>query len=121
MRAEDLIDKAINSPPVKTSPSSIAPGKGNRICPNCRKPTASRSEICKQCGYRKSDGIDPELKAIRSLDQIASLGGLDAVKAKIALVKKINEETLTPLGGLEETERVVAAVEALVARLERVA
>ena len=57
--------------------------------------------------------------AIRSLDQIAAMGGLEAVKEKIALVKKINEEVLEPLGGLEEAERLVAGIENLSAKLER--
>ncbi len=119
MKTEELINALIEKAPDKTFPSPEAPGKGNRICSNCGKPTASRSNTCKHCGYRKTDGIDPEMVAIRSLDQIAAMGGLEAVKEKIALVKKINEEVLEPLGGLEEAERLVAGIENLSAKLER--
>ncbi|MHB8972760.1 MAG: hypothetical protein ACYC3X_20660 [Pirellulaceae bacterium] len=119
MKNETLIDELIDKAPAKNFPAPTSPGKGNRICRNCGKPTASRSDACKHCGQKKSDGIDPDRKAFQSLDQIDSLGGLESIKEKIALVKKINEETLQPLGGLEEAERLVVAVEALFARVQR--
>ena len=98
-------------------------GRKQVECPTCKKPTATRAGKCAECGTPKptaatkksKKGGTPLLDLIELNHRIAKvndMGGLSAVKKKIAAVANA-VEALSELGGVEGAEATLAALEAL--------